>query len=74
MTCEELASVKAPFKVVSKHGRGEATVIGFSANDLLGVGGYMDILPATPSAYFEGGGWCLVPDLLDHWDLADKPS
>jgi hypothetical protein len=74
MTREELAAAKAPFKVVSKHGHGEATITGFSAKDPLGVGGYMDILPATPTAYFEGGGWCLVADLLDHWDLADKPA
>jgi hypothetical protein len=70
MTREDLASVKAPFKVVSKHGHGYGVVTGFSANDPLGVGGYMDLLPNTPTAYFEGGGWCLLPDLMEHWDLA----
>jgi hypothetical protein len=70
MTEQELMdSMPAPFDVVSKNGKQRrATIEGFSKNDPLGVGG--GIFPDMPTAYFKGGGWCLVSDLMRHWDIA----
>lgn len=61
MTQQELISTKAPFKVQSIHDGRLATIIGFQT-DPLGVG--------LPAAFFEGGGWCVVTDLLKHWNIA----
>src|SRR6185437_10616278 len=43
-------------------------VKGFAANDPLSVGG--GLLPDMPICHFEGGGWLLVDDLLNNFDLA----
>lgn len=64
------AGLAAPFSVVSKLGRGTDTIEGFSANDPLGVGG--GLLPDMPVAYFSGGGWCLLADLFENWDLPEE--
>lgn len=65
------AGLAAPFTVTSIHRPSEqAVVTGFSENDPLGVGGGM--FPDMPTAYFEGGGWCLVADLIEHWDLPEN--
>lgn len=72
MTKQELLKARAPFAVVSKHDGAMATVTGFSENDPLGVGG--GIFPSMPVAYFEGGGWSLVSDLMRHWDIAKVAS
>jgi hypothetical protein len=61
------AGLEVPFVVASKHDGRHATIEGFSKNDPLGVGG--GIFPTTPTAYFAGGGWCLLADLFKHWDL-----
>lgn len=66
---EQLSVVEAPVTVYSVHDGRSATVTGFSKNDPLGVGGYMGIIPDLATAYFEGGGWCLVRDLCQHWSL-----
>lgn len=66
ITRKQIAAAKAPFVVKSIHDGRTATVTGFSENDPLGVGGYMGLLPSTPTAYFEGGGWCLLSDLMEH--------
>ena len=69
MDIEDLKKVNAPFDVIcTKKGGSGGTVIGFSQNDPLGVGG--GIFPDIPVAYFKGGGWLLVSDLLRHYELA----
>lgn len=67
MTEQELKAAQAPFFVVSKHDRTQATIVGFSENDPLGVGG--GLFDDMATAYFDGGGWCLVRDLMRHWDV-----
>lgn len=71
MTREQLMSAKAPFRITDKKGKYCGTVIGFSQNDPLGVGG--GIMPDMPTCYFEGGGWLLVEDLLRNHEL-EHPS
>lgn len=71
MEINDLRRQIAPFRVVSVHNGNEAIITGFSENDPLGVGGGM--LPNLATVYFDGGGWCLVSDLLEHWELADSP-
>lgn len=68
MTEQELLATQAPFEVVSKHDGTRATITGFSKNDPLGVGG--GLIDNMATAYFDGGGWCLVCDLMRHWDMA----
>ena len=68
MTKDELLSQKAPFEVTEKGKKKKLTVEGFKQNDPLGVGG--GIFPDMPVAYFKGGGWLLVDDLIDNYDLA----
>lgn len=73
MTLEECVAATVPFAVRSKHGKKPAigTIIGFTRTDPLDEGGLgSTLLGNFPTAYFEGGGWCLVADLLRHWDLA----
>lgn len=71
MNIEELKNMKAPFDVVDKDGN-RHTIIGFKENDLLGVGG--GIFPDMPVAYFHGGGWLLVSDVLRHYEIAAEQS
>ena len=61
--------LSAPFDVISKADGRPAIIEGFGENDPLGVGG--GIFPDMPVAYFKGGGWCLVSDLIDHWQLPE---
>jgi len=70
ITEDELRGVKAPFKVRADNDGTVGTVIGFSDNDPLGVGGGM--LPDMPTAHFSGGGWCLIQDLMNHQSLIAK--
>ena len=63
---EQLKSMKAPFDVVDKKGN-RHTIIGFKQNDPLGVGG--GIFPDMPVAYFQGGGWLLVSDVLRNYEI-----
>lgn len=73
MKLEELQNVKCPFDVVCiVKGGSNGTVIGFSQNDPLGVGG--GIFPDMPVAYFKGGGWLLVSDLLRNYELAPNTA
>lgn len=71
MDIEQLKSMKAPFDVVDKNGN-RHTIIGFKQNDPLGVGG--GIFPDMPVAYFHGGGWLLVSDVLRHYEIAAEQS
>jgi hypothetical protein len=74
MEFNQLRQLIAPFQVRKIHNRRErATVTGFSENDPLGAGG--GLLPITPTVYFENGGWCLLEDFLEHWELdeSEKP-
>ena len=71
MNIEELKSMKAPFDVVDKDGN-RHTIVGFKQNDPLGVGG--GIFPDMPVAYFDGGGWLLVSDVLRHYEIAAEHS
>ena len=71
MDIEQLKSMKAPFDVVDKDGN-RHTIIGFKQNDPLGVGG--GIFPDMPVAYFHGGGWLLVSDVLRHYEIAAQQS
>jgi hypothetical protein len=64
---QELLKQKAPFDVVEKGKKTKLTVKGFSENDPLGVGG--GLFPDMPAVHFESGGWILVDDLLEHYDL-----
>jgi hypothetical protein len=61
------AGLAAPFNVVSKADGRIASIEGFSDNDPLGVGG--GAFPNMPTAYFAGGGWVLVDDLIKYWTL-----
>lgn len=71
MTIEELKNMVVPFDVVCSLSCGnKSTVIGFSQNDPLGVGG--GLLPDIPVAYFAGGGWILVANLLLYYDLCSE--
>ena len=73
MTLEELKAAKVPFKVKCNiKGGGSGVIVGFSQNDPLGVGG--GIFPDMPTAHFKNGGWLLVKDLLEHWDIVPEPS
>lgn len=67
MNITELKAAVAPFKVQAKGKKKISVVTGFSQNDPLGVGGGM--LPPMPCAYFEKGGWILVDDLLELYEL-----
>jgi hypothetical protein len=67
MDFDQIKDLEPPFKVKSKHSKRTAIVIGFSRNDPLGVGG--GLLPDMPTVYFEGGGWLLLSDFMDHWEL-----
>ena len=67
MDIEQLKSMKAPFDVVDKDGN-RHTIVGFKQNDPLGVGG--GIFPDMPVAYYDGGGWLLVSDVLRHYEIA----
>jgi len=69
MNIEELKSMKAPFDVVDKDGN-RHTIVGFKQNDPLGVGG--GIFPDMAVAYFDGGGWLLVSDVLRHYEIATE--
>lgn len=62
ITETELRNTEAPFVVKDDHTGTAATVIGFTDNDPLGVGG--GIFPDMPTAHFKGGGWLLVADLV----------
>jgi len=69
MTIEELKNTTLPFDVVCTIGcSSRGTVIGFSEQDPLDVGGGM--FPDMPTVYFKGGGWLLVSHLLRHYELA----
>lgn len=73
ITREQLVGLEAPFEVIADNDGRRATVTGFSENDPLGVGGGM--LPDMPCAYYEGGGWNLVEDMMQHFSLpADQSS
>jgi hypothetical protein len=71
MDIEQLKSMKTPFDVVDKDGN-RHTIVGFKQNDPLGVGG--GIFPDMPVAYFDGGGWLLVSDVLRHYEIAAEHS
>lgn len=68
MSIEDLRQCKAPFNVYcnKEHGA-DGVVIGFALNDPLGVGG--GIFQNEPVAYWQGGGWVLVADLLENYEL-----
>jgi hypothetical protein len=66
MEISELEKVKAPFEVIDPNGK-TLTVKGFTENDPLGVGG--GLFPNMPCAHFERGGWILLKDLLDFYEL-----
>lgn len=71
MTKDDLLKLSAPFDVVEKNKKkkkARLTIVGFSQNDPLGVGG--GLFPDMPTAYFEGGGWLLLDDLINNYDLA----
>jgi len=72
MKTEDLEGMVAPFKAVSRHSGRRVTVIGFSRNDPLGVGGGM--FPSFPTVYFGNGGWLLLEDFLENYDLFKGPS
>lgn len=73
MNTQDLKKMKAPFDVVDKNGK-RHTITGFKENDPLGVGG--GIFPDMPVAYFKGGGWLLISDVIDHYEIASptKPE
>ena len=71
ITDEQIRSVKAPFDVRFVGKKRVATVVGFSENDPLGVGGYMGIIPDMATVYFKGGGWLLLRDLMRHYELVE---
>lgn len=69
MTKEDLLQQKSPFDVVEKGKNNRITIEGFAQNDPLGVGGGM--FPDMPVAYFKGGGWLLLDDLIDNYEIAN---
>lgn len=68
MTFEELQLRKCPIRVRLIGKKRVATVVGFTENDPLGVGG--GIFPDMPTAHFKNGGWLLVSDLIRHYEFA----
>jgi len=69
MTRDELRAATVPFRVRFRGTtKKTSVVIGFSQNDPLGVGG--GIFPDMACAYFEKGGWLLLDDLLEYYELA----
>jgi hypothetical protein len=71
MDIDDIKDLEPPFKVRSvHHPRNIAVVTGYSQNDPLGVGG--GLLPDMPTVYFKGGGWLLLKDLLEHWELVTR--
>lgn len=72
ITREQLVGLEAPFELISDGDGRRATVTGFSETDPLGVGGGM--LPHMPCAYYEGGGWNLVEDMMRYFSLPDQKS
>jgi hypothetical protein len=71
ITREQIATVTAPFRVRYKR-REPVTVVGFSKNDPLGVGG--GLLPSIPTVYFEGGGWLTLDSLMESYSLCTLPQ
>lgn len=74
---KEINNIKCPFVVGSDYRIGKkkgtqkktnhAEVVGFSKNDPLGVGG--GIMPNMATAYFKGGGWLLIGDLMRNYSI-----
>lgn len=70
MSNNELMKAKTPFKVRYRGKKRAFIVTGFTQNDPLGVGGGM--LPDMPTAHFKSGGWILIADLIEHYEMV-KP-
>ena len=70
ITDSEIEQIAAPFDVRPDRKKRISTVVGFSQNDPLGVGG--GIFPDMQTAYFKNGGWLLLSDLMKHYSLANQ--
>lgn len=68
MKVHELREVKLPFAVISKDGD-VRTITGYLNNPPFPLTDTAGLTDHRPVAYFEGGGWLLVSDLLLYFEL-----
>ena len=64
----ELQKFKIPFNVYGPRDKYQGTVIGYSQNDSLSVGG--GLFPNIPCVHFKSGAWLLVSDFLNNYKIA----
>lgn len=68
MTEDELLKQSVPFDVIEKNHKRKYTIEGISRNAPRGL------FPGKPIVYFAEGGWSLVEDLIQFYDLVEEPE
>jgi len=80
ITKEQLKETKVPYLIVADCRAGKrkglpkkeqpSTVVGYSVNDPLGVGG--GIFDTNPCVYFKSGGWVLLSDFVKNHSIVSN--